>query len=246
MDVFMIPVAADRYELYYEQQTEEAEPDEEPASTSIFARLQRRFNELLRAAEEKRQQAGNHADTSRSWTGRIQDRLMSWIAKRIAEQRLLWNLRKQERVIAVHPSDTTFDLVMPHIQQALQRDFERHRFWFVVDTIGLVVSGLLAIVPGPNLLAYYFLFRVGGHWLSIRGATQGRRRVQWEGRSCDALNGLRLASGMRRRERQARVQQIASLLHLRHLPTFFERVTSKNRANNPGSGIRDSGFADDA
>ncbi len=113
---------------------------------------------------------------------------MSWIAKRIAEQRLLWNLRKQEHVVAVHPGDATFDVVLPHIQQALQRDFERHRFWLVVDTIGLVISGLLAIVPGPNLLAYYFLFRVGGHFLSMRGASQGRRRVTWEGRPCEAAH----------------------------------------------------------
>ena len=86
---------------------------------------------------------------------------MSWIAKRVAEQRLLWNLRKQEHVVAAHPSDTSFSAVVPHIHQALQRDYERHRNWLIIDTIGLVVSGLLAIVPGPNLLAYYFLWRGG-------------------------------------------------------------------------------------
>jgi hypothetical protein len=91
----------------------------------------------------------------------------------------------------------------------------------------LIVSGLLAILPGPNLIAYYFLFRVGGHWLSMRGASQGRRRVQWESRPCDALNELRGALQMPRRERHLRVHQIASSLHLRHLPTFFERVTAK-------------------
>ena len=150
---------------------------------------------------------------------------MSWIAKRIAEQRLLWNLRKQEHVVAVHPSDTTFDAVLPHIQQSLQRDFERHRFWLVVDTIGLVVSGLLAIVPGPNLLAYYFLFRVGGHWLSMRGATQGRRRIQWEGRPCEFLNGLarsaahgRVASGTARSADRLDVASpaLADVLRARH------------------------------
>ncbi len=52
MDVFVIPVGSDRYELYYEQQIEETEPDAEPASTGIIARFQRRFSELLREAEE--------------------------------------------------------------------------------------------------------------------------------------------------------------------------------------------------
>jgi hypothetical protein len=158
----------------------------------------------------------------------MQDRMMSWIAKRIAEQRLLWNLRKQERVIAVYPSDMAFDAVMPHVQQALQRDFERHRLWLVVDAIGLLVSAAFTLIPGPNLLAYYFIFRVGGHWLSMRGATQGRRHVEWDGRPCEPLDKLREVLQLSRRERQARVQQIASALHLRNLPTFFERVTAKN------------------
>ena len=140
---------------------------------------------------------------------------MSWVAKRVAEQRLLWNLRSRNRwspsTRAIRPSTWCC-----RIQQSLQRDFERHRFWLVVDTIGLVVSGLLAILPGPNLLAYYFLFRVVGHWLSMRGASQGRRRVQWEGRPCEALNGLRGALADAAARAAARVQQIASTLHLRH------------------------------
>ena len=44
MDVFVIPVGADKYELYYEQQEEPTEPDDEPASTGMVARWQRRFN----------------------------------------------------------------------------------------------------------------------------------------------------------------------------------------------------------
>jgi Mitochondrial K+-H+ exchange-related len=244
MDVFVIPVGADQYVLYYEQPVE-PEPEDEPAPTGMFARLQRRFGELLRAAEEHRHERTDQAGTSQSWTGRIQDRMMSWIAKRVAEQRLLWNLRKQEHVVAVHPGDTTFSAVTPHIHQALQRDYERHRNWLIIDTIGLVVSGLLAIVPGPNLLAYYFLFRVGGHWLSMRGATQGRRRVEWEGRPCEPLDGLRDALRLPRRERHARVQQIASTLHLRHLPTFFERVTAKATTGDSGLGTRDSTWTND-
>ena len=225
MDVFVIPVGSHRYELYYEQQVEEAEPDEEPASAGIIARLQRRFGELLREAEQHGDERKVQGPTS--WMQRLQDRMMSWIARRVAEQRLLWNLRKREHAVAVHPSDMEFDLVLLQIQQALQRDFERHRFWFVVDTIGLVASGLLAIVPGPNLLAYFFLFRVGGHWLSMRGATQGRRGVQWESRPCEALNGLRDVLQMPRRDRQTHVQEIASTLQLRRFATFFDRVTAK-------------------
>jgi hypothetical protein len=235
MDVFVIPVADDRYELYYEQQSEEAPPDE-PEPTGLLARLQRRFSQLLRAAEEHRHEGRERAGAPRSWSGRLQDQMMSWIAKRVAEQRLLWNLRNQERVVAVHPSDVPFDAVLPHVHQTLQRDFERHRFWLFIDTAGLIVSGLLAIVPGPNLLAYYFLFRAGGHFLSMRGAANGRRRVAWEGQPCNALAELRQLQEMPRRERHVRVQQIEATLHLRHFTTFFERVTAKSSTRTASAG----------
>jgi hypothetical protein len=201
----------------------------------MFARLQRRFGELLRAAEEHRHRRGEQT-SARSWTGRLQDRMMSWIAKRVAEQRLLWNLRNKDRVVAVHPADVAFDAVMPHIQQTLQRDFERHRFWLFVDTAGLIVSGLLAIVPGPNLLAYYFLFRAGGHFLSLRGAARGRSVVVWEGRPCEPLTELRAVLKMTRRDRHRRVEQIEETLHLRHLTTFFERVTAKHTTRTSSAG----------
>jgi hypothetical protein len=227
MNVFVIPVGADQYVLYYEQPIE-PEPDDDPAPTGMFATWQRRFSELLREAEEHRQERTDSSGASQSWTRRMQDRMMSWIAKRVAEQRLLWNLRKQEQVVAVHPGDTPFGDILPHIHRVLQRDYERHRNWLVVDTIGLVLSWPLTVIPGPNFLLFYFLFRVGGHWLSMRGATQGRRRVQWDGQPCELLNGLRNALRLPRRERHALVQQVASTLRLRQLATFFERVTAKS------------------
>src|ERR671910_471038 len=98
MDVFVIPVAKDRYELYYEQTTDD-DFDEAPETAGYLARLQHRFRELLRAAEEHRHRRHNTADVPRSWTGRMQDRMLGWIAERIAEQRMLWNLRKEERVV---------------------------------------------------------------------------------------------------------------------------------------------------
>ena len=97
------------------------------------------------------------------------------------------------------------------------------------------MSGLLAIVPGPNLLAYYFLFRAGGHFLSMRGAVRGRHAVAWEGRPCEPLAELRELLKMPRRDRHSRVQQIEDTLHLRHLTSFFERVTAKNTARTSGA-----------
>ena len=139
--------------------------------------------------------------------------------------------RRETAVVAVHPQDLTFDTVRIHIQRMLQRDYERHRVWLVVDSLLLIViRSALILVPGPNIIAYYFAFRVAGHWLSMRGALQGLRGVMWAGRPCEPLTELREAA--LRRRRGASVTSRArspEQLHLRHLSTFFERVAATSR-----------------
>ncbi len=154
----------------------------------------------------------------------MQNRILGWVARRISEQRLLWNLRRQTSAVAVHPQDMTFEQVLALVRRALQRDYERHRRWLVVHILGLVVSGPFALVPGPNLLAYYFAFRVVGHWLSIRGATQGLHRISWSGRPCPALTDLRDVAMLEPPARDARILDVAARLHLPHLRSVFARV----------------------
>lgn len=238
MEVFVIPVGPGRHELYYEHNLDDDEEDEdaEPSSRGLLARFQQKFAELLRTAEAARREreAESPAEAPQSWMARLRARMMSWVAERIAEQRLLWHLRKQERAVVVHPADEPFDDVLARMRRDLRRDYERHRFWLVVDTIGMVVSWPLTVIPGPNVLLFYFMFRAGGHWLSMRGAEQGRARVEWTGRPCEALTTLRAALAMDGRARQQAVEDVAAALHLRDLPTFFDRLTGGGRKGREG------------
>ena len=225
MDVFVIPIGADRYELYSEPPSDpEADAGQLPTG-GLFGRLRQRFSAMLRAAED-RQHRGH--EPARGLAGRVQDRALGWIAQRIAEQRLLWHLRRQTSAVAVHPQDMGFEQVMTFVRRTLQRDYERHRLWLVVDTIGLVLSGPIAVIPGPNVLAYYFAFRVVGHWLSMRGASQGLHRVAWSGRPCPPLAELRDVVHLESAARDARVHDIAARLRLPHLSTFVERVAVRH------------------
>jgi len=227
MDVFVIPVQPDRYELYCEQP---ADPDEEDsAPEGMFGKLRSRFGVMLRAAEERQRRGGAAVEhEAKSWAGRVQDHLMGWIAERIAEQRLLWNLRRETSAVAVHPHDLSFEQVHTIIRRILQRDYERHRRWLVVDSIFLVVSGALMLVPGPNVVAYYFAFRVVGHWLSMRGAAQGLHEIEWTGRPCEPLGELREIGVLEPQARAARLDDIAARLRLPHLSAFFERVAVRH------------------
>ena len=149
---------------------------------------------------------------------------MAWVVERIAEQRLLWHLRRQTAAVAIYPDDMPFEQVMTLIRRILQRDYERHKVWLVVDTLGLIVSGLLVLVPGPNVLGYYFAFRVVGHWLSMRGAAQGLQRVTWTDSPSSELTTLRRVATLEPGEREHEVTVVAERLRLQHLITFFDRV----------------------
>lgn len=223
MDVFVIPTGPDRYELYCEMSGEATGFEGDPAPTGFIGKLRYRFTVMLHAAED-RHRAGDQSSEATGWLGRMQERTIAFVAERIAEQRLLWNLRRQTTVRASHPSDMSFEQVLTLIRRMLQRDYERHRRWLVVDSLGLTVSAILMPVPGPNILAYYFAFRVVGHWLSMRGAAQGRHHVTWTGCACPPLSELRDAATLEPTVRDARVQDVATRLRLQHLSTFFERV----------------------
>jgi len=226
MDVYVIPVGRDRYELYCEPVVDAESATDAVPATGLLGRLRQRFTATLRAAEERqhRHLNGTGADEPAGVLQRIQDRAFGWVAQRIAEQRLLWNLRRHTAAVAVHPQDMTFDDVLALVRRTLQRDYERHRVWLVINLLGLIVSGPIALVPGPNLLAYYFAFRVVGHWLSMRGAAQGLRRVSWSGRPSPPLTELRDVFAMESPARAARLRDIAARLRLPNLSMFFERV----------------------
>ena len=227
MDVFVIPIGSDRYELYCEMTTDLDDAEPGPPPTGMVGKLRHRFTVMLHAAEERHRQ-GDQAIQAEGWLARMQERIIAWVAERVAEQRLLWNLRRQTAVEASHPSDMSTEQVLTLIRRMLQRDYERHRRWLVIDTLGLVVSGILMPVPGPNIVAYYFAFRVVGHWLSMRGAAQGQHRITWTCRLCEPLSDLRGADTLEPTMRDARVHDVAARLRLQHLSTFYERVAISN------------------
>lgn len=227
MDVFLIPVGADRYELYCEVAEDDdhrANPGASPRG--FFAGLTARFREMVAAAERHHRRAApaRPAEERRSWQRRLRARLLGWVVEKIAEQRLLWHLRRQRKATAVFPADLAEPAAMRIIRASLQRDAERHRRWLIVDSIGFALSGLLALVPGPNLIAYYFAFRVVGHFLSMRGARHGLAGVEWRARASEPLAELRHALRLVPPERERRVRTIASELQLEHLASFFERI----------------------
>ena len=162
MDVYLVPVGPDRHELYCEVPDEPANDERaDGAQRGFFSRLRLRFSEMLAEAERERRQARaseTDAHVQQGWPTRIKVRLMRWVAESIAEQRLLWHLRRQNEVCLHYPDDLDEGRAIADLRAQLTRDYEKHRRWLIVDALLFALSGLLALVPGPNILAYYFAF----------------------------------------------------------------------------------------
>ena len=222
MDVYLVPIGQDRYELYCEV-PDDPEPQPEEAPAGFFRRMKQRFSSMLAEAERERRRT--HADQPPGGTfARIKARTLRYIAESIAEQRLLWHLRRQTSACLFFPDDLEEPRAVTLLRRQLGRDFEKHRFWLIVDSLGFIASGVFFFLPGPNIVAYYFAFRIVGHYLSLRGARQGLDAVQWTSERSGPLAELRRAIDLDADERDRRVQGVADALKLENLVKFFQRT----------------------
>ena len=226
MDVFLVPVAADRYEFYCEEPDEPDTAEGAEPPKGFFRRIAHSVRSALAEAERERRSGDATAEAPASFFARLKARTLRWAAEWIAEQRLLWQLRKQREALLLHPDDLTGAQAHQLLKRSLQRDWERHRFWLVIDSLGLVGSGLLILLPGPNFIGYYFLVRTAGHYFSLRGARQGLSVVTWRTEPSAALTSLRAIVGEPCEAREDRVQAIAASLRLEHFARFFQRAAT--------------------
>jgi len=236
MDVYLVPTGPDRHDLYCEVPDDPgSEADNAGGSDppkGFFRRLRERFRTMLAEAERERRH-GRSADAAENngWMARTQARIMCWVAESIAEQRLLWHLRNQTAVCLFYPDDLDASQAQTILQSLLRKDFEKHRFWLIINALLFVGSGVFFFVPGPNIVAYYFAFRLVGHYLSMQGARQGRSVVQWHTEGSAPLTELRRVIALGPADREQRVQDVALRLRLEHLASFFERAVVHSHAS---------------
>jgi Mitochondrial K+-H+ exchange-related len=218
--VFLVPVGAGRFELYSEA-PDEGLADGEPLPTDGFWRrtihnAQVRWREAVRAARG--------GETSAGWFARIRDKAVCRASETVAEQRTLWSLRQVTAATLVHPSDLTAEAAAATRDRLLVHARKHHGKWLVLDAALFVVSGVFMLVPGPNVLAYYFAFRAVGHYLSWRGAQQALERITWDLRAEPALAELGRLAALPRDARASRVEAIAHGMNLPRLAAFFDRT----------------------
>lgn len=170
MVVFLVATGDGRYEL-------EPGPVDAPAAPAVDGfwgrRLERVRARWTAAVEEARR---SRADGR---VARWRAALVCHVDESIEEQRSLWALRDRATATLVHPPSLSEGDASRELRAILAHARRYHGRWLGGDLVLFLVSGLLALVPGPNLVAYYFAFRVIGHYLSWRGARQALDAVSW-------------------------------------------------------------------
>lgn len=225
MDVFLIPTRTpEQYALYYEA------PDDDVVEAGeghgLVHRLKVRFAEMLREAEEWRQRRHDEAIAPTGPFGRLRRKIMGFVVERIAEQRLLWHMRRASDICARIPADLDPVEAGTRVRAMLKKDADHHLKWLLIDLTLLIASAPLMVIPGPNLPGFYFTFQVVGHFLSWRGAKQGLRGTEWTFKASDDLAELRQAMSLAPPQRQRRFRELADRLRLEHLARFCEEVAA--------------------
>lgn len=224
-DVYLIPLGGGRLEPYCEP-TDDGDPVDHGEERGFFRRLLDRFRQMLAEAEQdrRRRARGEEIPDPGTLLGRLQNRTLRSIAEHINEQRLLWHLRKHTQATLHHPDDVTPEAALQVMRTSLRKDGDRHVLWLVITTILFIASGALALVPGPNVLAYFLGFFVVARYLSWRGARHGLREVVWHMTASEPLSELRGAIHLPTDARAPIVLDIANRLRLEDLPLFVARM----------------------
>jgi hypothetical protein len=177
LSVYLVPIDAGRFELYTEppEDTGPAHPHpDEGMIRRLTHRLHQRWREMVHDAEREAAVTG--------WFARLRDRLVRNIAASIDGQRTLWSLRRVTSATLVYPADLSETSAVAIRGQMLALARTHHGRWLLVNLLGVAATAILVLLPGPNVIGYYFLFRVAGHFLAWQGARHALQRITWRTR----------------------------------------------------------------
>ena len=183
----------------------------------VLERIRDAWRQMKHAATNPRGEATGRLTRMRDW-------VVCRIAESIAEQRTLWSLRTLASASFIYPADLSEMSAASIRSRVLMRARRQHGWWLLLNIVGVTVTAILVLLPGPNLIGYYFLFRVVAHYLSWSGARHALEGVSWRPTAEPALTELSTLARLPRDARAARVAEIANQLRLTRLEAFFDRV----------------------
>ena len=150
-------------------------------------------------------------------------RIWEWLQKRIPpDEPMLRALRGVRAVEIHHPLTFTEEETRALWNDYLKSRQGRHMFWFVINAFFSPLTLLLAPLPGPNVIGYWFIYRAVCHMFARLGARNARsEQVSTKFVSTDALDGSFGATD------NERIASLSSNFGLSGLDEFVKRMAAK-------------------
>jgi hypothetical protein len=136
------------------------------------------------------------------WIIRRKNRIVSWVGQVLSKAhdyyvRLEDRIDPAERVLKAMASTNRFVVhgyASQEFQRLVRRQRLKHAFWFTIDFmlsgVVLLLTPVLAPLPGPNVFFYYPFLRVLSHYRAVLGATSGLDSTDIEFKSLPELRAL--------------------------------------------------------
>jgi Mitochondrial K+-H+ exchange-related len=169
LKIYFLLIDHSRFFFYSDELEASHDPDDadnasKPPPTGVHGWFRTRYRSF--------KSAWQNADSGALlWMRRSWDWLHTWAHPDEVMLAQLWSAR---RVDLHHPTTRSTDEVRSVWADYLQRQWRRHLVWLIVNGVIAPISVVFAILPGPNLIGYWFAYRAIHHSLVVWGI----RRVQ--------------------------------------------------------------------
>ncbi len=184
MKIFLLLIDHEQFFFY----SDESEATHDPQDGGDFAgKAQSGLAGWLHNQLDKVKKSWHEAESGLTHRlRRCWDWLHSWSHP---DEWMLSRLRSAKLIELHHPASRTGDEVLAIWQNYISRQRNRHLVWLTINGVVAPFTVLFAILPGPNIIGYWFLYRAVQHLLVVWGTIRVQRSgVPTELHPLDALD----------------------------------------------------------
>lgn len=161
-------------------------------------------------------------------------RVWSWLDRRPPpDEALLQVLRQASTLEVVYPSAFEEKQARHEWNRYLRKRWREHLVTFAWNLLVLPLVGLLMVVPGPNVVGYWFVYRILTHLLAMRGVA--RVRAGWVPTVFLPAPELNIAIMASSETTEPEVELVSRALGLNYLSLYLRRIDERR------SGVTSSG-----
>lgn len=218
MKVFLLRQNQDQSVFYAEPEVSDQSPEAvDEQESGVLALLGKKYNDLQRTLRE-----------SEGGIGLRMRRIWEWLHRRTSpDETLIRSLRGASAIHLYHPSELDSAQARAEWESYLRRRRRYFTLWLIVNALITPLTLLMAPIPGPNIIGYWFTYRAICHALALLGIRRAGE-VELETQEASAFNFyLDEAAG-------EQISEAAQVYGLNELESYVARLERKESVAEAG------------